>query len=245
MRVAHGGAAGQAPPEAYDVFYAAVARRLLLDWLPSQPARILDLSGEPCITHILVEAGHQVIAAHRAGISGATEVVADPHTLTWLGDDTIDVVVAEGRALSLSLATEITIEHIARVLRPGGRLLLCVDSLRMGLAHLASHGRWAELADVPSADVVLIPEDDGTIFRCFWPEELGEVLAGAGLVVEWIRPRTVLASHAVESALGADPSHLDMLVTTELALSAEREGESLGHHLVASAHRPERSGAQP
>jgi hypothetical protein len=53
------------------------------------------------------------------------------------------------------------------VLRPGGRLLLAVDSLAVGLARLAEQGRWAQLADVPSADGVLVPDDDGSLTRCF------------------------------------------------------------------------------
>jgi hypothetical protein len=107
----------------------------------------------------------------------------------------------------------------------------------MGLAHLASHGRWAELADVPAADVVLVPNDDGTMFRCFGPDELGQLLNAAGLDVEWIRPRTVLAEETVVRALQLDPAQLPSLVTTELALSARRQGESIGARLVASARK--------
>ncbi len=87
------------------------------------------------------------------------------------------------------------------MLRPGGRLLLVVESLMLGLARLAEQGRWAELADAPSADVVLVPADDGTIRRCFWPEELRSLLADAGLEVEWVRPRSVLNPATVERAL--------------------------------------------
>ena len=108
-------------------------------------------------------------------------VAADTRSLEWLADESVDLVLAESRALSLCLATEVTAEHLRRVLRPGGRLMLVVESLLLGLARLAEQGRWAELADAPSADVVLVPQDDGTITRCFWPEELQALLTEAGL----------------------------------------------------------------
>jgi SAM-dependent methyltransferase len=167
-------------------------------------------------------------------------VVADARSLSWLRDGAVDAVLAESRALSMCLATEVTVEQLGRVLRPGGRLLLVVESLVLGLSRLADLGRWAELADVPSADVVLIPQEDGTITRCFWPEELHELLAGAGFDVEWVRPRSVLSCATVVRAMQeGGATALSTLVGTECRLARDREGESTGLHLVASARRPE------
>ena len=245
-------AAGPSPVPGRDspywLFYREVAGAQLAAWLPATPARVLDLSGPDGFAAELVEAGHEVVLVRPGGTdvrvdaSGpgrALAVVADDRSLTWLADGSVDLVVAESRALSMCLAAEVTVEHLRRVLRPGGRLLLAVDSLVLGLARLADQGRWAELADVPSADVVLVPDDDGTITRCFWPEELTALLVDAGLEVEWVRPRSVLTSATVERALQhGGRAALRALVTTELALAAEREGESAALHLVASARRP-------
>ena len=88
------------------------------------------------------------------------------------------------------------------------------------------------------ADVVLVPYLDGTITRCFWPEELRALLEDTGLKVEWIRPRSVLSKEAVVRALASDPSALPTLVRTEVALAADRQGESVGIHLLASAVKP-------
>jgi len=228
----------------YWTFYAAVAEAQLADWLPSRPARVLDLSGCSRFLAQLLDAGHEVV--HVAGEpSGPARqgrllpVVADTRSLGWLTDDSVDLVLAESRALSMCLATEVTLDHLARVLRPGGRLLLVVDSLVLGLARLADQGRWAELADVPSADVVLVPDDDGAISRCFWPEELQTLLTDAGLQVDWVRPRSVLTTATVERALeqGGNAA-LATLVRTELALAVDRQGDATGLHLVASARLP-------
>ena len=170
--------------------------------------------------------------------AGLLRVAGDARSLDWFAPGSFDAVLAEGRALSFCLATESTLEEIHRLLRPGGQLLLCVDSLLLGLARLAEQHRWAELSDVPRADVVLVPAEDGTITRCFWPEELKAVLTAAGLEVDWVRPRSVLSAEAVKRALAADMASFPTLVRTEVELAAEREGESIGIHLIASARRP-------
>jgi len=174
-------------------------------------------------------------------VEGVLPVVADARALEWLQDASVDLVLAESTALSTCLATEVTVEHLVRVLRPGGRLLLVVESLMLGLARLAEQGRWAELADAPAADVVLVPADDGTLTRCFWPEDLAALLTATGVEVEWVRPRTALSPATVERALSQGGSAaLRTLVQTEVGLAADREGEATGLHLVASARKPRR-----
>lgn len=224
-------------------FYDAVAERQVREWLPETPGVVLDLSGGGArYAHLAGRAGHRVlhlqpIADNTVAASGVYPLAADAFDLSWLRDASVDAIVAESGALSEHLAAEHTFAQLHRVLKPGGRLFLCVDSLVLGLARLAEQGRWPELADVPSADVVLVPNPDGSISRCFWPEELIAVLGDFGCDVEWVRPRTVLTQEAVARALRQNPGALDTLVQTELRLAKEREGESTGIHLIASAIR--------
>jgi SAM-dependent methyltransferase len=230
-------------PAGYWRFYDAVAREQLAEWLPSTPTTILDLSDAAgSFAAVMAGRGHCVIHVDDSEppyltLPGAITVAADLVHLQWLRDTSLDAVVAEGGTLSSQLAAETTIDGLHRVLRPGGRLLLCVDSLVQGLSRLADQGRWAELADVPAADVVLVPNEDGSVTRCFWPEDLVETLELAGFAVEWVRPRTVLPRDSVEQALRTDPDALPVLVRTELALAKEREGEPVGIRLVAAAVR--------
>ncbi len=243
------------PPDdsAYWAFYEEVAARELAQWAPGPPSRVLDLSGGRArFAEQLVGAGHTVVhvcevppapLVDPASPGRLLPVQAESAALDWVRDGAFDAVLAESRALSLCLATEVVVDELFRVLRPGGRLLLTVDSLGLGLARLAEQGRWAELADVPSADVVLVPSGPGgAITRCFWPEELQGLLEGAGLQVDWVRPRTVLTPAAVERALAQGGREaMATLARTELTLAERRTGESPGLHLVASARRPVRA----
>jgi SAM-dependent methyltransferase len=154
------------PRSAYWLFYRDVAAAQLAAWLPDRPARVLDLSGPAGFAAELVTAGHEVVLVREHAADAAVDadgpgrvlpVLADSRSLSWLAPGSVDLVLAESRVLSMCLAAEVTAEQLAAVLRPGGRLLLTVDSLSLGLARLADQGRWAELADVPSADVVLVP----------------------------------------------------------------------------------------
>lgn len=226
-------------------FVHDVSRHQLAGWLGEVPQRILDLSaGCPALLDLMVSRGNDVVHAGNTALTPYAAqgrlhpVVADPQRLDWVRAGCFDAVVAEGGVLSTALATEVTIEDVHAALRPGGRLLLAVDSLLAGLSELAEQGRWAELTDVPSADVVLIPRENGLVTRCFWPEELEAMLRAAGFEVEWIRPRTVLSEDTVTRALASTPDRLGELVTTELRLAVERQGETIGAQLVASAVRP-------
>jgi hypothetical protein len=158
-------------------------------------------------------------------------VTTDGTGLAFLPDGCADGVIAEQRILSLRLAAEETVTEIARVLRPGGQVLACVDSLTFGMAMLAEQHRWPYLVDVPNADVVLIPWPDGTITRCYGAEQLRELFTSGGLEVNWIRPRTVLSPETVSYLLARDPSSFGELVNAELRA---RSDDSVGTQLVIS-----------
>jgi hypothetical protein len=161
-------------------------------------------------------------------------VSSDPGSLSFLADESVDGVVAEDRTLSMQLAAEHLIADIVRVLRPAGQVLACVDSLVLGMALLAEQRHWAELTDLPHAEVVLVPWPDGSITRCFGTEQLRELFEEAGLSVMWIRPRTVFSPSTVAHVLRRDPKGLPRLVEAELAI---RPDESVGVQLVVSARK--------
>ena len=223
---------------AYWQFHDAVARAQLAAWLPRGRHMIVDVSGPRAPgSELAAEAGHKVLRVLDAGpgvpASGA-KIRADSSRLSFLPDGCADDVIAEDRALSTHLAAEMMIAEIARVLRPAGRVLACVDSLVLGMAVLADQHHWAHLVDLPHAEVVLVPWPDGTITRCYGPDQARELFSGAGLTVNWIRPRTVFSESMVTHVLRRDPASLPRLVRAELAA---RSDESLGAQLVISASK--------
>jgi hypothetical protein len=145
-------------------------------------------------------------------------------------------VIAGDRTLSTHLAAESMIAEIARVLSPEGRVLAYVDSLVLGMAVLADQHHWPHLVDLPHAEVVLIPWPDGTITRCYGPDQLRELFAGAGLSVGWLRPLTVFSQSMVVHLLGQHPDSMPRLVRAELGA---RTDESVGAQLVVSGYKPQ------
>jgi SAM-dependent methyltransferase len=234
---------------AYWQFHDAVARAQLVAWLPRGRHTIVDVSGPRASgAELAATAGHKVLRVIDGGpgagargerdnrASGKTlfRLIADSSRLSFLPDGCADDVIAEDRALSTHLAAEAMIAEIARVLRPAGRVLACVDSLVLGMAVLADQHHWAHLVDLPHAEVVLVPWPDGTITRCYGRDQARELFSGAGLTVNWIRPRTVFSESMVTHVLRHDPASLPKLVRAELAA---RSDESLGAQLVISASK--------
>jgi hypothetical protein len=233
----------------YWQFHEAVTRAQLTEWLPTGRHLLVDVSGPRGPgAELAAKAGHTVVRV----VDGArparrppnsvrpgriVQVIADSSRLTFLGDGCADGVIADDRALSTHLAAEAVIAEIARVLRPAGRVIACVDSLVLGMAVLADQHHWAHLVDLPHAEVVLVPWPDGRITRCYGPDQARELFTGAGLRVNWIRSRTVLSESVVTHWLRRDPGGLNKLVRAELAARAD---ESLGAQLVISASKPRR-----
>lgn len=227
----HLSSAAQAAAEGHSVIRA----------VPPEPVRPHSQHEMP-VAHPLTTADHRQAgfdlprstAAPRRMRRPVTTVQADLAALPFLDACSVDGVIADGRTLSLHLFTEQAIAELARVLRPGGRLFACFDSLVLGMAILAEQHHWAELTDLPSAEVVLVPWPDGTITRCFGVDQLRELFAEARLEVTWIRPRTVLSATAVEHVLRRDGDALGHLVRAELAAHPD---ESVGIHLVVNARK--------
>ena len=241
------------PATDYSRFYAAVAQAQLTQWLaelaPTEP--IVDISGPAArAAEVAVNTGHTVLrvvepgapapAVTGYGADGPRAVIADGNGLEFLADGCACAVIAEDGTLSRRLAAEALVSEIARVLRPGGLVLACVDSLNRGMAVLAEQHRWPHLIDVPNADVVLVPWPDGSITRCYGAEHLRELFTGSGLEVNWIRPRTVFSPLTVSYLLARYKRSFDRLVAAELGARCD---DSVGAQLVVCAAK--RSASAP
>jgi hypothetical protein len=247
-------AAQEAGHAAYWRFHDAVVQAQLTSWLAGPCRRVLvDISGRDSpAAGLAASAGHKVLHVVEPGTAvkqgdaavqgeGAGQgpaagqlglVTADGSGLEFLADECADGLIAEDRTLSRRLAAETMVGEIARVLRPGSRVLASVDSLTRGMAVLAEQHHWPHLVDLPHADVVLVPWPDGTITRCYGTEQLRELFTSGGFDVNWVRPRTVLSASTVSYLLARDPGSFRRLVDAELRTSAD---DSVGGQLVISA----------
>ncbi len=198
----------------------------------NRAAELAALAGH-AVVRVLPPGGHDAAAClpprHHARLRAVT---AEGGGLEFLASGSADAVIAEDRTLSRSLAAETLVSEIARVLRPGGRVLASVDSLTLGMSVLARQHHWPHLADLPRADVVLVPWPDGTITRCYGAEQLRELFAGSGFEVSWIRSRTFFARTTVSYLLSRDPGSFKRLLRAELRA---RGDDALGDELVISA----------
>jgi hypothetical protein len=239
--------AGDASLADYWRFHRAVATAQLAAWLPLGRQFLVDISGPHARSAAqAARAGHNVLRVDAEPAPGGTRrwpgpggalatVRADPGSLRFLSDGCADGVIADDRTLSRYIAAEYLAAEIARVLRPGGRLLASVDSLVLGMAILAEQRHWAELTDLPSAEVLLIPWPDGTFTRCYGSQHLKDLCAEAGLRPGVIRPRTVLSPSMVTRVLSRDHKAMARLVRAELTAEAD---ESVGIQLVVVARKP-------
>ena len=234
---------------AYWQFHDAVAQAQLVAWLPRGRHLIVDVSGPRAqAAELAAAAGHSVLRVIDAGSRRPRHRRARPEPgraplARWADACRARPFLPTAARTASSprtgpcpphLAAEAMIAEIARVLRPGGRVLACVDSLVLGMAVLADQHRWAHLVDLPHAEVVLVPWPDGTITRCYGPDQARELFSGAGLTVNWIRPRTVFSESMVTPRAAPRPRQPAQLVRAELAA---RSDESLGAQLVISASK--------
>jgi SAM-dependent methyltransferase len=230
-----------------------VAAAQLNAWLPRSSQLLVDISGPQSPGAVqAAAAGHVVLRVTpappefpamiraRVGRGRIATVVADSANLSFLADGSVDGVIADDGVLSRHLVAEDVAAEIARVLRPGGQLFACVDSLVLGMAVLAEQHHWAQLTDLPHAEVILVPWPDGSITRCFGTQHLSDLLTEVGLEVHWIRPRTVLSPSAVDHVLRKDPRSITRLIRAELGAVADdiAGDESFGIYLLATARKP-------
>lgn len=207
--------------------------------------RTLDIGcGPGRFTIELVSIGAVVVAAdvspvqlelHRRNVVDdgvEARVIADVVDLSQFAEDEFDAVICYGGPLSYVMDEAPTaVAELARVTRPGGRVLLSVMSL-VGATLSVEGGIGALVAEY----------DEATVRRVTSTGRLGAELGAHGLLMRlyrWSELRQLLEPHGrivAASATGifardeGDPS---LLAELELDLGAEPGALDVGHHILA------------
>jgi SAM-dependent methyltransferase len=208
--------------------------------------RVLDAGAGPGrFTRELVRLGADVVALDlspvqleslRSRVPGAECVVGDVSDLSRFEDGSFDVVVCFGGPLSYLVdRAEDAVRELARVVRPGGHVLVSVMSLVGCVVHYTK-----ELVDLARRDGVaqqleivesgVLPEKPGyghLAIRLYRWEELDALLAPHGRVVAGAAAGLLPTLHPEE------PELADFVVELEARVCEDPQSLSVGQHMLA------------
>jgi ubiquinone/menaquinone biosynthesis C-methylase UbiE len=187
-----------------DPFYAKVyeplARENLLQILPGVPCRILDAGGGTARWSLwLAGLGHHLVLTdistgmlevarnkiQAAGVSDRIHVLrADIACMPELVSNQFDLSMAQGDPVSYCANPANALAELARVTRPGGHVLVSVDS-RMKAARAMAAQDWERAAQILSSGEMNSFNPQGLSFRlhAFTVSELMELFSQHGLRV--------------------------------------------------------------
>lgn len=157
-------------------------------------------------------------------------------------DASFDVVVSMLALMHIPVADRLRVfAEAARVLKPGGRLLIGVKNAVF--ERLFSGDRFAtvDVTDVESGELIFTETKAGPQFTAPWnsfgPDDLSRLAALSGLHLVHLRGNNPLAAWLADAVL-ADPGIRGTIQRLENALSDVPPFNYLGYHLLAEAVKP-------
>ncbi|WP_414941767.1 class I SAM-dependent methyltransferase [Amycolatopsis sp. cmx-11-51] len=157
-------------------------------------------------------------------------------------DNSFEVVTSMLALMHIPLSDRQSVfSEVARVLKPGGRMLLCVKN---GVfERMFSGDRFAEVdvTDVENKELVFTQTQAGEELRAPWfsftPDELTLLFARAGMSVTHLKGNSPISVWLSEQAL-ADKGIRSVVQTLEATLSDVPPFNHLGYHLLIEAAKP-------
>ncbi|WP_410665358.1 class I SAM-dependent methyltransferase [Amycolatopsis sp. lyj-84] len=157
-------------------------------------------------------------------------------------DNSFDVVTSMLALMHIPLSDRQSVfSEIARVLKPGGRMLLCVKN---GVfERMFSGDRFAEVdvTDVENKELIFTQTQAGEELRAPWfsftPDELSLLFARAGMSVTHLKGNSPISVWLAEQVL-ADKGIRSVVQTLEATLSDVPPFNHLGYHLLVEAAKP-------
>ncbi len=248
----------------YDEHYSSefpLYHRLTMDsilrFLPSATdVPILDAGGGTGIFTVeLARLGYRVVLVDvspgmlsvardkvaRLGLTDRVEIrEGDICRMPEFADESFSMVLCEGDPLSYCGDHKAAMRELARVVRPGGAVIVSVDNRSSAVRWLREPGDRAAVERLLSIGELMMPGKDGRPLypiHAFTADELRELLTSNGLAVERIIGKPVLAGRL--SGLDAgDIGIQDFLYRLELVYNSDPAHIPWAGHLEAVGRKP-------
>jgi ubiquinone/menaquinone biosynthesis C-methylase UbiE len=157
-------------------------------------------------------------------------------------DETFDIVTSTLALMHIPPeARPVAFAEIARVLRPGGRVLTGVKNSAFEQITRADRFATVDITDVGNKTLVFTGTRDGDDRVAPWfsfsPDDLEELFSEAGLRPVNLRGNCVIAAWVADQIL-ADPSIYSVVETLETVLNETSPFNRLGYYILAEAVKP-------
>ncbi|GAA2212123.1 hypothetical protein GCM10009850_075850 [Nonomuraea monospora] len=157
-------------------------------------------------------------------------------------DDSFDVVTSTLALMHIPPEARATaFSEIARVLRPGGRVLTGVKNAAFEQITRADRFATVDVTDVENKTLVFTGTRDGgervAPWFSFSPDELEYLFSDAGLKPTTLRGNCVVAAWVADQIL-ADPRIYSIVESLETALNETSPFSRLGYYILAEAVKP-------
>jgi 2-polyprenyl-3-methyl-5-hydroxy-6-metoxy-1,4-benzoquinol methylase len=157
-------------------------------------------------------------------------------------DGTFDTVTSMLALMHIPLADrQAVFSQVARVLKPGGRMLLCVKNSVFERLFKGDRFASVDVTDVDDKKLVFTKTNNGTTYTAPWysfaPHDLETLFARAGMTVTHMRGNSPLSVWLADEVL-AESGIRAVVQGMERALSDVPPFNHLGYHLLVEAVKP-------
>jgi ubiquinone/menaquinone biosynthesis C-methylase UbiE len=157
-------------------------------------------------------------------------------------DGTFDTVTSMLALMHIPLADRPAVFcEVSRVLKPGGRMLLCVKNSVFERLFKGDRFASVDVTDVEDKKLIFTKTNNGMAYTAPWysfaPNDLVALFAKAGMTLSHLRGNSPVSVWLANEVL-ADPGIRSMVQTLERALSDVPPFSHLGYHLLVEAVKP-------
>ncbi len=198
-----------------------------------------DVSGLD-ISRAMLEQAHAKLAEHRLSADlREGDMAAMPFS-----DSSFDTVTSMLALMHVPLQDRQTVFHeVARVLRPGGRMLLGVKNSLIEEIFTADRFAAVDITDVDKKELRFTQTRSGERYTAAWysfsPQDLAALFATAGMTVTHVRGNSPIAVWLADAVL-RDPGVSAAVRRLEKTLADVPPFSHLGYHLLVEAVKPAR-----